>query len=326
MNMNMKTILLCAGAIVGTLCGSVASAAPLDRRLEISVALEGNQDWRNVLQWSKATTAQRYDYSVTLRSDGQLEGANLLDMDRDMRLAIKTEYLRRKGAAKLKAAGIDPKSPKLLSEISSRMQTENFACKGESVCISELNAKYAELMAAAVQPDNSQLFAGEPRYLFFFGYPGCANKIRSVLKYEAAGETAYGRNKDKIFPYALRMNGDYGGSASDQTSMCRLFTVVLDTKEQKMFVENLYIPNSRGTVVRTEFEKTTTSEADLPLPEPLQGWMNGLLRHSALSGTSGTTLPLNLPLDGNSTVLGNFTGEAKATLKWSFADLSAPKK
>lgn len=324
--MNKKVTIGWLGALIGVLSVNSVLAAPVDRRLEISVSLEGQQDWRNALQWSKATTQQSYDFSTTLRSDGQLEGANLLDMDLDTRLAIKTEYLRRKGAAKLKAAGIDPASPNLQSEISNRMQRDNFACKGDAICIGETSSKYAELMAAAVQPDNSELFAGEPRYLFFFGYPGCANKIRSVNRYQASGETAYGRKKDKIFPYALSYDGDYAGSAMDQTSMCRYFTVVLDTKEQKMFVENIYIPASRGKVVRTEFEKTTNSEADLPTPDPLQGWMNGLLRHAALSGTSSTTLPLNLPLDGNSTVLGNFTGEAKVTMKWAFTDLSTPKK
>lgn len=322
----MKTMIVVLGAVIGVLGVGAATAAPMDRRLEINVALEGKQDWRNELQWSKATTAQRYEFSTTLRSDGVLEGANLLDMDLDARLAIKTEYLRRKGAAKLKASGIDPTSERVQAEISSRMQKDMFACKGEATCMSDTNSKYTELMAAAVQPDNSELFAGEPRYLFFFGYPGCANKIHAVHKYQATGETGYGRNKDKIFPYALSRDGDYAGSARDQTSMCSLFTVVLDTKEQKMFVENIYIPTSRGKVVRTEFGKTVSSEADLPYPDPLQGWINGLLRHGALSGTSSTTLPLNLPLDGNSTVLGLFTGEAKTTLKWSFTELAATKK
>lgn len=314
-------------ALIGLVSANVALAAPVDRRLEISVALQGQQDWRNALQWSKATTTQRYDYSTTLRSDGVLEGANLLDMDLDTRLAIKTEYLRRKGAEKLKASGLDPQSPQLQSEISRRMQTETLACKGDVVCMSATSARYAEIMAAAVQPPQPELFEGEPRYQFFFGYPGCANRIHAVHAYQATGETAYGRKKEKIFPYALSWSGDSAGNPSDQASMCSYFTVVLDTLEQKMFVENIYIPVPRGKVVRTEFEKTSTTEADLPPPAPLQGWMNGVLRHAALSGTQSTTLPLNLPLDGNSTVLGDFTGAAQVTLKWSFIELPAsPRK
>lgn len=314
-------------ALIGLMAANLALAAPVDRRLEISVSLQGQQDWRNALQWSKATTTQRYDYSTTLRSDGVLEGANLLDMDLNTRLAIKTEYLRRKGAEKLKASGLDPQSPQLQSDISRRLQADTLACKGDPVCLNETNARYAEIMAAAVQPPQPELFEGEPRYQFFFGYPGCANRIHAVNSYQATGETAYGRKKDKIFPYALNWSGDSAGNASDQASMCSYFTVVVDTLEKKMFVENVYIPLPRGKVVRTEFEKTATTEADLPAPEPLQGWMNGVLRHAALSGTSSTSLPLNLPLDGNSTVLGDFTGAAQVTLKWSFTELAAsPKK
>lgn len=296
----------------------VATAAPMDRKLEITVTLEGKQDWRNVLQWSKATTTQRYEFATGLRSEGNLEGANLLDMDQDRRLAIKTEYLRRKGAAKLKASGIDPNSPDLQGQISTRMQKDSFACKGDAVCMSETAGKYAELMAAAVEPDNSAIFEGEPRYLFFFGYPGCPNRIRAVNKTHVAGETAYGRNKDHIFPYVLDLNGDSTGSARDQASMCSYYTVVIDTKDQKMFVENVYIPASHGKSVRTEFEKTQTQDTELPIAEPLQGWINRTLRETSLSGSTSTTLNLNMPLDGNSTVLGDFTGEGKATLKWAW--------
>lgn len=313
-------------ALTGLVAANLVLAAPVDRRLDISVSLQGQQDWRNALQWSKATTTQRYEYSTTLRSDGALEGANLLDMDLNTRLAIKTEYLRRKGAEKLKASGLDPQSPQLQSDISRRLQGETLACKGDPVCLNQTNARYAEIMAAAVQPPQPELFEGEPRYQFFFGYPGCANRIHAVHDYQATGETAYGRAKDKIFPYALSMKGDTTGNASDQASMCTYFTVVLDTLEQKMFVENVYIPVPRGKVVRTEFEKTSTTEADLPAPEPLQGWMNSLLRHAPLSGTASASLPLNLPLDGNSTVLGDFTGAAQVSMKWSFTELAAGGK
>lgn len=313
------------GAVLCTLGTSVAMAANVDRKLSISITVDGKQDWKNELQWSKATTTQSYDFSTTLRSDGRLWAANILDPDLDTRLAIKTEYLRQQGLKQLAAAGFNPQSKNLLGDVSSRAQQDNFNCKGDSVCMSEVGAKYAALMAAAVEPDNSALFEGDPRYQFFFGYPGCANTIRSVHKYSANGETAYGRKKDKIFPYQLTYDGDFAGTDVDRKSMCTYFTVVFDTVEKKLYVENTFIPESRGKVSRTEFGKTQTSETSLPIPPPLQGWVNENLRLNAPSGNVAATLPLNLPLDGNATVMGQFTGEAKTTLKWSWTELAAAK-
>ena len=310
---------LLAAALLCALAGSgPALAAPVDRQLEIKISVSGTQDWRNALQWSKATTQQRYEFTTTLRSDGRLEGANLLDPDTAIRLAIKTEYLRREGSRKLRAAGIDPQSPELMKDLSDRAQKASFNCKGDPVCISDTGLKFAEMMAAAVEPDNSVLFEGEPRYQFFFGFPDCTNTIRAVNQYEAQGETAYGRKKDKVFPYALSWSGDWAGSELDQQSLCTYFTVVLDTKDQKMYVENVHIPEAHGKLTRTEFEKTQTKESDLPMPAPLQGWVNETLRHSTLQGETRAVLPLNLPLDGNSTVMGDFTGELNVLLKWSF--------
>lgn len=300
-----------------------AWAAPMDRQLRIVITLDGAQDWRNELQWYKASTQQRYELTTTLRSDGKLEGANLLDPDTTRRLAIKTEYLRRKGVAMLKANGFDPASPTLMSDLSSRAQKDNFNCKGDTVCLSQTGARYAALMAAAVEPDNSGIFAGEPRYLFFSDFPGCPNQLRAVNRIQAQGETAYGRKKDKLHPFSLDMKGDFAGSEQDRNALCTYFVAVVDTQEQKLYVENVYIPSARGTVTRTEFGKTETREADIPVAEPLQGWVNQTLRMNALSGSAKAVLPLTQPLDGNATILGNFTGEGRATLEWSWTPAPA---
>lgn len=301
-----------------------AQAAPVDRKLDIVITVEGQQDWRNELQWSKATTTQRYEISTTLRSDGTLEGANLLDLDTDRRLAIKTEYLRRQGVALLKAQGLDPASPELQRSLSSGMQKESFACAGEAVCMSKVYAKYSTLMAAAMEPDNSALFEqGDKKYLFFSGYSGCVNRIRSVLTTHTEGETGIGRDKDRIYPYKLDLQGDYDGSAADRQSLCTRFTVTLDTQLKKLYVENIPIPSSRGKSMRTEFGKTVTTEADLAPFADLQGWANALLRETTMDGKASATLPMTLPLDGNSTVLGNFTGLAKVSLQWSWSPVPA---
>lgn len=308
-----------AAALLYVMAGSgPALAAPVDRQLEIKISVSGNQDWRNALEWSKGSTRQRYEFTTALRSDGRLEGANLLDPDTETRFAIKTEYLRREGVRKLQAAGIDPKSPDLMKDLSAKVQMASFTCKGDPVCVANSRIKFAEMMAAAVEPDNSVLFEGEPRYQFFFGYPGCTNTIRAANQYEARGETANGREKDKVSPFALSWSGDWAGSELHRQSLCTYFTVVLDTKEQKIYVENVHIPEARGKVTRTEFGRTQTEEGELLMPAPLQGWVNETLRHTRLSGESKTVLPLTLPLDGNSTVLGDFTGELSVQLEWAF--------
>lgn len=318
---------LTRGALLAGLLGfftATAMAAPVDRKLHISISVDGQQDWKNVAQWSKATTTQSYDFSTTLRSDGKLHAANLLERDTELRLAIKSEYLRQQGTQKLRAMGIDPKSPTLVQELSARAQKASFDCQGEPVCMSGTGSRFAELMAAAVEPDNSHLFEGTPRYQFFFGEPGCSNTIRAVNKYEANGETGRGRKNDKLFPYRLSYDGDYAGSERERSSLCHFFTVVHDTAEHKIMVENTYIPQARGRITRTEYGKTNTAEGDLPLPPPLQDWVNETLRHAAPAGEASAVLPLNLPLDGKSTVLGSFTGEARTTLKWSWTDPAAP--
>jgi hypothetical protein len=315
-------------AAAAALCVLVVSApasagTPVDRKLTVNITVDGKQDWKNVLQWSKATTTQSYDFSVTLRSDGRVFAPNLLDPDTDTRMAVKTEYLRQQGMARLKAMGVDPKSPSLMQDLSKKAQKANFDCKGDSVCLSNTGTTFAELMAAAVEPDNSALFEGEPRYQYFFGFPTCANAIHAKHQYSAAGETAYGRKKDKIFPFALNYSGDSNGTPMEKESMCTYFTVVVDTVENKMYVENVYIPSAHGKVSRTEFEKTHVEDnKELPVPGPLQGFVNENMRHAPFTGSAVASLPLNLPLDGNATVLGAWTGEAKTTLKWAWTDVA----
>lgn len=314
----LHTAVLLAFATPLAFATSPANASPVDRTLSVEMSLEGHQDWKNALQWSRATTTQSYAISTGLRSEGMLEAANLLEPETDLRLAIKTEYLRREGLKMLKSLGIDANSPDLQQTISSRMQKEVFACKGNTVCMGEVNGKYARVMAAAVEVDNSQLFEGDPRYRYFFGYTGCPNSIHAVHRMQTEGETAYGRKKDNIHPYKLSTQGDSRGSEQDRASMCTFFTVVEDTAENQIHVENIYIPAAVGRTERTEFGKTSQREGELPTAPGLQEWVNSVLRTAPPSGEASTTLPLTLPLDGNSTVLGDFTGEMQVKLRWAW--------
>ncbi len=303
--------------------GSVSAAEPTikkDRTLKVVVTLDGAQEWKNGIQWTKGKTSQRYEISTALRSDGKLYGANYLHLDTNTRLAIKTEYLRQQGAEKIKEAGLDPHSPQLRQEISRQMQKEIYACEGDSACRGQTNNKWAMIMAAAVAPDNSHIFEqGEPRYLFYFGYPGCKNVIHAQNVIEAEGETGLGQEVKELSPYKLQMRGDSAGTPQEQKSLCEYFSVVIDTIDDKMYVENVNMPSARGTAVRTEFGKTDRRDVEIPNAAPLQAFVNTTLRGPAnFSGDARETLSLNLPLDGNSTVLGHFTGEGKASLTWSF--------
>jgi hypothetical protein len=296
-----------------------AQAANVDRYLSFVITVDGNQNWKNVLQWSKATTSQRYEFSTGLRSDGKLWGGNINDLDQDRRMVIKTEYLRQKGMTTIRAAGLDPNSPNLQQELSTRAQKDSFACNGNPICISDTGQKYAAMMAAAVEPPNPEALGGDPRYQIFTGFQGCPNRLHLTQKSDTTGETAWGRNKDHIYPYALHTTADYAGSDTDKQSMCTFFNAVIDTAENQLYLDNVYIPSAHGKVQRTEFDKTTETEDELPVPPVVIEWVSATLRKAALSGKADTTLPLTMPLDGNSTVLGAFEGSAKVHLEWSFS-------
>lgn len=307
-----------AKLLLGLACVTGTARADVDRYLNVVITVDGQQNWRNALQWSKATTTQRYEFGTGLRSDGKLQGANINDPDTDRRMIIKTEYLRQKGMAQIRSAGFDPNSPDLQQKLSANAQKDSFGCNGDPICISEVGSRYASLMAAAVEPPNPAAMEGEPRYQFYFGYPGCPNRIHDTQQSDTTGETAWGRKKDHIYPYSLKTSADSAGSETDRKSLCTYFTIVIDTKEQKMYVDNVYIPSARGRIQRTEFEKTTDTEADLPVPPSVIEWATETLRLAPLSGKAEATVPLTMPLDGNSTVLGGFEGSAKVTMTWSF--------
>lgn len=314
--MNVRTVI---GLAIGLWLGaSPAYAADIDRYFTIVLTVDGNQNWRNALQWSKATTTQRYELATGLRSDGKLWGANINDLDQDRRMVIKTEYLRQKGMSIIRAAGLDPNSPTLQQELSTRAQKDSFACNGDGICISEVGSKYAAMMAAAVEPPNPAALGGDPRYQFYAGFKGCPNKIHNTQKSDTSGETAWGRNKDHIYPYVLKTSADFTGSEQDRQSMCTYYNIVIDTVEQQMYVDNVYIPSTRGHILRTEFGKTSDTEGDLGVPSAALEWVGQTLRKTTLSGKAEATVPLTMPLDGNSTVLGAFEGSAKVTLEWSF--------
>lgn len=301
-----------------------AMAAPyLLRTLEISIEIQGRQEWRNDPQWARATTRQRYEFQTTLRSTGRLEGANLLDPDPQRRMALKAEYLRRSGMAQVRAAGFDPEATDVEAQLNRRMDAESLICGTDPDCVIRVNTKFALLLAAAAQPDNSGLFAGAPRYLFFFGYPACPNRIHSVAELHLKGEATRTGKKDQLKPFVIDASGNSIGTAQEQATLCELFTAVLDTKTDRLQVENVYLPDARGMTTKTLYGTTVAREQEVPIPPPLQGWANQQMRNAPAQGSVQSTLPLNLPFDGDSSLLGTWSGAANVSLTWRF--FVAPK-
>ncbi len=312
-----------AALMLGLTC--VGAAAAPDRLLRIEITAEGSQAWKNDPQWAESATQQRYAFSTTLRTTGRLEGANLLNPDMEARMAIKAEYLRRNGAAQIKAAGFDPEAPDIEAQLRQGMDREIEACGANPDCQIRVTTTFLTLIAVALQPNNSHLFEGEPRYRFYFGYPDCRNEVDSSGVLSLKGEASRTGKQRHLKPYELDVTGRSSGTPEEQRALCQRFTVVWDTKADTLHVENVYLPAARGPATRSRFGTTMTLEMEVPPPAPLQGWVNDQLRNAPLTGNAEATIPLTLPPDGDGTLLGRWSGSGDFTVKWSFTEVTAPR-
>jgi hypothetical protein len=329
-----RGVRLAVAALLGLGVVTGAHAGDVERQLEISITVDGQQTWRNGVQWSKATTVQRYDLSTRLRSDGKLQGANMLDLDMNRRIAIKQEYLRRKGLEEARRAdGGAPPIPRTDEEkrqVSAQAQQELYNCKGDPDCMSSVVRRYSAIFAAAA-PDGTPAGAeaaaallDQPgRYLFFFGYDGCPNRIHATYQAHVEGEEAFDRARKNLVPFTLQRDADVAGDLADNKSLCWRYTAVVDTQNQQLFLDNVYLPSPRGSSVRTVRNSPQRSEEDLPPLAEALSWSSQTLRQAAESGAASATLNMGQPLDGNSTVGGSFEGPAKLTLKWSFLPVAS---
>jgi len=318
-------ISLAAAALL--FASGAAPAAPIERPLQLLVTVEGAQSWRNALQWSKSTTRQRYDLSTRLRSDGRLYPDNLLDTDPERRMAIKQEYLTRRGLERLKRenGGKLPRRSGELQRFANGAQSQIMACRGESECTLELAERFAALSAleqysteeleAFLQPSADD---GPGRYLYFFGYAGCPNRIHITSTSHFQGEQAFDKEKKKLVPFVMDRNADAAGSESEQKGLCWRYTATVDTQSGTIFLENAFLPSPRGTTVYTAGKNTTRKDEDLPIPVQVLDWTSAVLRQARDAGAEAKAFRFTRPLDGNASVLGDFDGSLKATLTWSF--------
>jgi hypothetical protein len=316
-----------AGA--GLALAGAAPAAELERQLLIEVSVEGQQEWHNGQQASRGSTSQHYVVNTRLRSDGKLQGGNLLDLDFDRRLAVKQEYLRRKGLEDAKRAGAEIKIPRNEAEreqLSEQAQLDMYKCNGDPDCMSSVVQRYSAVFASvpsadgkpAGNPAGAQLLDQPGRYLFFFGYDGCPNQMEASLQTHVEGQIAFDRAGKNLVPFTLERHGQSSGDAADRKWLCRRYTAVVDTQEHRLYLDNVYLPSAHGESVRTLHGSPQQREEDLaPTGEALE-WASQTLRQAAESGSASAELVLRAPLDGNATVGGLFSGPGKVTMKWSF--------
>ena len=315
--------------LVLMLCGvsAHAGAATIERQFKMTVTADGTQTWKNALQWSKGSTAQRYEIDTHLRSDGVLYADNLLDPDPQKRVAIKAEYLTLRGlrSLKLENGGKLPGNAKQLDDFATNAQAAVLSCRGDQDCsnvIAERFAAIAALQENSVEELEAYLEENEVpingRFLYFFGYTACPTRLRLSYRSEVEGAQAFDKKKENLIPFRTKRNADMPGSAAEQASICKRYTATIDTKTGGMSIENAYIPSAVGITVSAMGDITNRKEESLPVPVQVLDWVSAQLRQAQDTGSKVETFRFTRPMDGNASLLGDFDGELKATLSWSF--------
>lgn len=301
------------------------STAGVQRELRLNITLDATQDWRNELQWGKATTQQKYVLSTELRSDGRLYPENLLNPDFDRRIAFKTEFYTYQGLVELRQefGGRLPKPDEVSAELSIGSLTMGEGCIPGHNCPNASPQRYAAI--AAVQSRSPEELAAliakfeapGGRWLYFGGFSGCGNQLQIDYQSHFAGERAFDRARKNLKPFEMDWKASEA-SPEDQATLCKRYTVTVDTESNQMYIENVYLPSPLGHSTRKTNSYVDNRDRELPPAQELMSWVNEVLAKAPLEGARQDSLKLTLPLDGDSTVLGSFEGAGKASLSWSF--------
>ncbi|MGH8505353.1 MAG: hypothetical protein ACRETM_05235, partial [Stenotrophobium sp.] len=156
------------------------------------------------------------------------------------------------------------------------------------------------------------------RWLYFFGYAGCPNRIHIASETHIAGERAYDRRRKNLVPWSLERSASSDGSAADKAALCQRYTATVNIRTGEVDLENLYIPSPAGVTVRTLDGSAERTEEDLPVATEMMAWASARLHHASETLHAADTLTANAPFDGDYTVLGRFDGKLDVTLDWSF--------
>lgn len=301
----------------------VLSSAPVVRTLELRLAIDGTQDWRNDPQWGKSSTQQRYTLSTQLKSDGRLYIDNLLEPDPMRRFTIKNDWYLYKGLSQLKAENGGKLPPPGAS--APVLSAESLAMSGgmASPAMGDMSPERMTALQALRDRPASDLEAfirkyEQPggRWMVFEGFAGCANRLELKLRSRFEGDVA--KKAGNKAPFDMQWDADTRGTAEQQQSLCRRYVATYEPATDTLIVENVHLPSPRGTSVRNEFGRTERKEVDLPAPYAVLRWADDALKQGRSTGKLSATLPLTAALDGKDAALGSFTGTANVTLEWSF--------
>lgn len=305
---------------------------PSVRELHIVATVDATQEWKKNdpehpgEQWSKGSTQQRYEITTRLRSDGKLHLRNLLDPDLNNRLEAKTIHLARMAKERLGKPGQPAKLPQTPEEkqaFTLALQRANIACEGDPTCYYNLQMDAAIIMAAMEYPEAMNEDSDPGQYQYFVPYDDCPEKTRVTLKIAIDG-VRYNKDAKDFIPFSERRSADTV-DASDGLLLCRHFLAVIDTKDKDkpMYQETIFVPRPVGMTEYTENGHTSREQQPQPMPPPAVDWMTEVLRHAKSDGKASVTLPLPLPLNGNATWLGLWTGTAKVAMEWTFREVPA---
>lgn len=305
---------------------------PVERELRFTATVDATQDWKKNdpeypgEQWSKGTTQQRYEVMTRLRSDGELHVRNILDPDVNARLEAKTIFLARQAAKYFGKPGQPLRLPTTEAEkqaLVRELQARVMACKGEQNCYYEAQIQFAAIMAAIENPEALEPDDEPGRYQYFLPYDGCPEQSRITLTMAIDG-VRYNKTEDEFLPFKERRSADTV-NASDGLPLCKHFLAVIDTQDPQkpMYQETIFVPRPEGMTEYTENNHTAREKQYQPMPMAVTDWMNQVISHAKTEGTLHAELPLVLPLNGNATWLGLWTGKAKVKFDWSFREVAA---
>lgn len=305
----------------------IATSLALERQLNVTITVQGHQSWKNVLQHTQGTTQQSYALNTRLRSDGVLYGDNLLDPNTSKRLSVKQQYLARHGLIRLKAQN-GGKLPRTAQELAA-LEAKTKSCVIDERCISESVERLAAIDALKNNPveDLEALIIAPAtghaaRWLYFFGYAGCPNRIRINSETKISGERAYNSGKTKLVPWSLERSAVSEGSTEDRAQLCQRYTATVDIRTGDVYLENLYIPSPVGSSVMRRNKTIERSNIELPVAAEMLIWATERLRRTQEAASFTETLPANSPFDGDATVLGSYTGKLEVKMDWSFKPAS----
>lgn len=294
---------------------ALAAAEPVKRELYVLVEFDAQQSWAVDGEYpgqSEASSSQTYEVRLTLRSDGHLYTANLLDPDLTARLKAKTVHLARKALRDLAAQG------KSLGELDQqaltrRMQEEQVACGGDAQCRHALMQRYVAIFAALQYPEALKPDREGGRYRYFEPYAGCEShwKVRMTLDIEGSRAGV---------PFTEHHAATSSGSDDEGVALCERYLAVIDSQDQDqpLYLENFFLPSATGLTTVEKAGEVSRSTETQPMPSAVLDWVTAQLKHAPVKGHAAATVPLPLPLNGVSVGLGSATGTADVELTWHF--------